>query len=60
VSVANARVSRGFIAETPWAGLAGGPHDDDRDGFGNLCDGKFEESTGVSVAGGDVSSAAGP
>ena len=44
VNVANPRVLDGdaaFLANNPWATLSGAQRDDDHDGYGNKCDGKF-------------------
>jgi hypothetical protein len=51
VNVPNPRVPGGstaFLAAHPWATLTGGQRDDDHDGYGNPCDGKFT-SSGVAV-----------
>jgi hypothetical protein len=43
-NVSNPRVPGGvtsFLATNPWATLTGGQRDDDHDGYGNVCDGKF-------------------
>ena len=41
VTEPNPRVPLTYLAEHPWATLTGGQRDDDRDGFGNVCDAKF-------------------
>ena len=34
-----------FLAANPWATLTGGQRDDDHDGYGNKCDGDFNDSS---------------
>ena len=43
-----------FLAANQWATLTGGQRDDDHDGYGNKCDGKFPGVTGVLVGAGDL------
>ena len=54
VNAVNPRVPGGsaaFLAANPWATLSGGQRDDDHDGFGNVCDGDFNNSGGNVNAG---------
>jgi streptogramin lyase len=39
-----------YLAANPWATLTGGQRDDDHDGFGNICDGDFDNSLTTTVA----------
>ncbi len=53
VNVANPRVPGGstaFLAANPWATLSGEQRDDDHDGFGNTCDGDFNNSNTTTAA----------
>jgi hypothetical protein len=43
-----------FLASNPWATLTGGQRDDDHDGYGNKCDGKFPGVSGLFVSNGDL------
>jgi len=43
----NPRVASEFLAANPWATTTGGQRDDDRDGYGNLCDADFTMSGAV-------------
>ena len=52
--VANIRESATFLTTNPWATLSGGQRDDDHDGFGNRCDGKFPGVTGTLVNSSDL------
>jgi hypothetical protein len=57
VNVANPRVPGGaitFLAANPWATLSGGQRDDDHDGYGNVCDGKFPGTSGTNVGPADT------
>ena len=49
-NVANPRLSADALAALPGAKLSGGQRDDDSDGFGNACDGKFTGGTVVGSA----------
>ena len=49
VNIANPRVAPTFLTTNTWATLTGGQRDDDHDGFGNKCDGKFPGTTGAAV-----------
>lgn len=40
----------GYLAANPWATLTGGQRDDDHDGFGNYCDGDFNNSNTTNAA----------
>jgi hypothetical protein len=51
---ANARVAAGFLTTNTWATLTGGQRDDDHDGYGNRCDGKFPGVTGTVVNANDL------
>jgi len=51
--VPNPRVACGFLSANPWATLTGGQRDDDHDGYGNVCDGKFVDQ-GTVVGPGDT------
>ena len=53
-NVANPRVAADFLTANPWATLTGGQRDDDHDGYGNKCDGKFPGVTGLFVSNGDL------
>jgi hypothetical protein len=53
-AVSNPRVAADFVATNPWATLTGGQRDDDRDGYGNRCDGKFPGVAGTLVGAGDL------
>ncbi len=56
-NIANPRVADGpvaFLAANDWATLTGGQRDDDHDGYGNKCDGKFPGVTGLFVSNGDL------
>ncbi len=50
----NPRVAANFLATNTWATLTGGQRDDDHDGYGNKCDGKFPGVTGTFVGSGDL------
>jgi hypothetical protein len=39
-----------YLANNPWATLTGDQRDDDHDGFGNKCDGKFPGVTGSNAS----------
>ncbi len=57
VSVPNPRVTpdeASFLGANPWATLTGGQRDDDHDGYGNKCDGKFPGVAGLFVSNGDL------
>ena len=57
VSRSNPRVAsdlNAFLAANPWATLTGGQRDDDHDGYGNKCDGKFPGVSGLFVSNGDL------
>ena len=57
VSVPNPRVTpdqASFLGANPWATLTGGQRDDDHDGYGNKCDGKFPGVSGLFVSNGDL------
>jgi len=43
-----------FLAANQWATLTGGQRDDDHDGYGNKCDGKFPGCTGSVVGACDL------
>ena len=43
-----------YLAANPWATLTGGQRDDDHDGYGNKCDGKFPGVSGLFVSNGDL------
>ena len=51
---ANPRVAAGFLGTNTWAVLTGGQRDDDHDGYGNRCDGKFPGVTGSIVNASDL------
>ena len=54
---ANPRVTpstAAFLTSNPWATLTGGQRDDDHDGYGNKCDGKFPGVLGIFVHNGDL------
>ena len=53
-NVANPRVAADFLTTNPWATLTGGQRDDDHDGYGNKCDGKFPGVSGLFVSNGDL------
>jgi hypothetical protein len=53
-AVANARVASDFLTTNTWATLTGGQRDDDHDGYGNRCDGKFPGVTGTVVNANDL------
>lgn len=53
VLVANPLVAEDFLATNPWATLTGGQRDDDRDGYGNVCDADFTP-TGTLIGTGDL------
>ena len=50
----NPRAPAGFVYANPWATTNGGQRDDDNDGFGNRCDGKFPGEFGATVGGADL------
>jgi len=53
VGVANPRVTPDiphYLSTNPWATLTGGQRDDDHDGYGNKCDGKFPGVAGSLVS----------
>jgi hypothetical protein len=54
VTVSNPRVADTFLATNPWATLTGGQRDDDHDGYGNKCDGKFVGLPSQNVGGLDL------
>jgi hypothetical protein len=57
VNVANPRVTPNdatFLAANQWATLTGSQRDDDHDGYGNKCDGKFPGVTGSLVGPADL------
>jgi len=57
VNVSNPRVTPDvstYLSANPWATLTGGQRDDDHDGYGNRCDGKFTTGTGTVVGAGDL------
>jgi hypothetical protein len=39
-----------FLVANPWATLTGGQRDDDHDGYGNICDGDFNNSATTTIA----------
>ena len=53
-NVSNPRVAADFLTTNPWATLTGGQRDDDHDGYGNKCDGKFPGISGLFVSNGDL------
>ncbi len=53
-AVSNPRVAGSFLGANPWATLTGEQRDDDHDGYGNKCDGKFPGVTGLFVSNGDL------
>jgi hypothetical protein len=54
VNIANPRVAASFLTSNQWATLTGGQRDDDHDGFGNKCDGKFPTVGGLLVNANDL------
>ncbi len=48
---ANPRVASDYLATNTWATLTGGQRDDDHDGYGNVCDGDFNNTYGLVNAG---------
>jgi hypothetical protein len=50
VTIANARLAATFLTTNSWATLTGGQRDDDHDGFGNICDGDFDNSGATTAA----------
>jgi hypothetical protein len=54
VRVHNPRVAPEFLTINPWATLTGGQRDDDHDGYGNKCDGKFTGLPSQNVGGLDL------
>ncbi len=57
VNLANPRVTPDaatYLGANPWATLTGGQRDDDHDGYGNKCDGKFPGVPGLFVSNGDL------
>jgi uncharacterized repeat protein (TIGR03806 family) len=47
VLIPNPRVPADWLAQHPWSTLSGGQRDDDGDGYGNRCDGKFAAGMNV-------------
>jgi hypothetical protein len=47
-------VASDFLTLNAWATLTGGQRDDDHDGYGNRCDGKFPGVAGSVVGAGDL------
>jgi hypothetical protein len=54
VRVNNPRVAAGYLTTNPWRTLTGGQIDDDHDGYGNKCDGKFVGLPSQNVGGLDL------
>ena len=43
-----------FLTSNPWATLTGDQRDDDNDGYGNKCNGKFPGVLGIFLHDGDL------
>ncbi|HTO68886.1 MAG TPA: thrombospondin type 3 repeat-containing protein [Myxococcota bacterium] len=57
VNIANPRVTpnvAAYLNTNQWATLTGGQRDDDHDGYGNKCDGKFPGTLGTNVGASDL------
>jgi hypothetical protein len=54
VRVNNPRQAAGYLTTNPWRTLTGGQIDDDHDGYGNRCDGKFVGLPSQNVGGLDL------
>ncbi|MEX2208583.1 MAG: thrombospondin type 3 repeat-containing protein [Myxococcota bacterium] len=50
VNAINARLDATYVTSNPWATLTGDQRDDDHDGYGNVCDGDFNQSFSTTAA----------
>ncbi|MEX2207645.1 MAG: PQQ-dependent sugar dehydrogenase [Myxococcota bacterium] len=50
VNAINARLAATYVISNPWATLTGDQRDDDHDGYGNVCDGDFNQSFSTTAA----------
>ena len=54
MEIANPRRASGDFLREPWATWTGGQRDDDHDGYGNKCDGKFPGIVGIAPGNQDL------